>query len=572
MDNSTLHKAEELHSEALEYYLGIVREKNLIRAKYLLEKSAELGLAKSINLLGDWYFKDILPNKEYTEAVAWYKRGCKLGDGRSMFRLATCYDRGIGTPRDISLAIELYTKAYEAGVADACFPLARIYEKGDGVERNPLTAVGWYRKGSEMGDADCTCNLGFCYYKGNGVEKDIDKAKELFLEHSDYNSMVQRNLGIIFHEGTPTCEPDEEKAVYWLTRAANNGSVSAMLNLGEILRKKNRETAMDWYEKAAKSGNKKGAYQYAFFLYKYGPKEKWELSFKWMKKAAEGGHVAAQFMLGLFYKCEVGTPIDYVKAFYWFNLAAENGYEQAFSHIGRFYRDGRVVAKNYETALNWFEKAIPSKDKNVRSEALFDYGYMYLEGYGVKKNKNKAIDYLKQSKELGCLNAIKKLEELGNPDKSLKTSNRSSIIDHGDIIEYVRMKINDGQAGSLWVPNVLEKLVIHVQCIKESGIAQETEDGRWKWTLSNKDFAQWILMASDKLKLYWMTDKKQRRYYPFYFAKLFISKKGECFNPEALRHDMSAINNTYGDKDVKNYDKIKAAINKAEMEIKGKGL
>ena len=45
-------------------------------------------------------------------------------------------------------------------------------------------------------------------------------------------------------------------------------------------------------------------------------------------------------------------------------------------------------------------------------EALYDYGVMYLDGLGVKKNKIRAIGYLLESKELGCINAINKLKEL----------------------------------------------------------------------------------------------------------------------------------------------------------------
>ena len=131
-----------------------------------------------------------------------------------------------------------------------------------------------------------------------------------------------------------------------------------------------------------------------------------------MKLSAENKHVSAQFLLGLFYKCGIGTPVNHEKAFYWFNLAAENGYEQSYSHIGRYYLDGRIVKTNYENAALWFEKAITSQNENVRGEALFDYGVLYLDGLGVSKNREKAIGYFVESKKLGCLNAINKLKEL----------------------------------------------------------------------------------------------------------------------------------------------------------------
>ena len=55
MNNYALEQAEELFEQALEYFLGIEKEKNMIHAKELLQQSSELGLSKSSNLLGDWY-------------------------------------------------------------------------------------------------------------------------------------------------------------------------------------------------------------------------------------------------------------------------------------------------------------------------------------------------------------------------------------------------------------------------------------------------------------------------------------------------------------------------------------
>ena len=60
MNNYALEQAEELFEQALEYFLGIEKEKNMIHAKELLQQSSELGLSKSSNLLGDWYIKKII--------------------------------------------------------------------------------------------------------------------------------------------------------------------------------------------------------------------------------------------------------------------------------------------------------------------------------------------------------------------------------------------------------------------------------------------------------------------------------------------------------------------------------
>lgn len=45
MNNYALEQAEELFEQALEYFLGIEKEKNMIHAKELLQQSSELGLS-----------------------------------------------------------------------------------------------------------------------------------------------------------------------------------------------------------------------------------------------------------------------------------------------------------------------------------------------------------------------------------------------------------------------------------------------------------------------------------------------------------------------------------------------
>lgn len=570
MNNYALEQAEELFEQALEYFLGIEKEKNMIHAKELLQQSSELGLSKSSNLLGDWYIKKIIPGDNYKEAFKLYTRGCEFGDMRSFSRLAMCYEKGYGIKKDIPKALELYEKSVELGNKDACFSIARIYEKGENIKMDLSKAILWYKRGYEKGDADCACNLATCYYKGKGIEQNIEKAKEIFLAFSEYNTQNQRNLGVIFYKGTPSCKPNEEEAIYWFTKAANNGDITSMLHLGKIYKNLDKEKAMEWYRKAGSLDHKKAAYSYAFHLYQY--KIDWNESFKWMKCSAENKHVPAQFLLGLFYKCGIGTPVAHDKAFYWFNIAAENGYEQSYSHIGRYYRDERIIKIDYENALFWFEKAIASQNINVRGEALYDYGVMYLDGLGVKKNKIRAIGYLLESKELGCINAINKLKELDSDIISNENINNSRIIEHGNIIEYVEMKVNDGYESANWVENIVPKLNIYIECAKQYGLVGKNSEEKWFWKLSNKDFAQWVLDVSDDLKLYTTNERNQRKYYPYYFANLFLTKKGIKFKSEDLRHNMSAINTSINGKEVRNIKPLIAVRGIARREIKAKSL
>ena len=50
---------------------------------------------------------------------------------------------------------------------------------------------------------------------------------------------------------------------------------------------------------------------------------------RWYRKAAEQGHVAAQFMLGVMYAIGEGVPEDDIQAYAWISLASAQGVENA---------------------------------------------------------------------------------------------------------------------------------------------------------------------------------------------------------------------------------------------------
>lgn len=555
---------EQLFNQALDYFHGIGKDKNILIARHLMQEAAELGLAKAAILLADWYVKKYIPSTSCAEAIELYERCCAMGNPQAMCRLGMCYRKGIGVSRDPAKALEYYVKAHEAGMKEACFDIAIAYEKGLGVEKDLDQAVKWYKEGAESGDPSCACNLGFCYCNGVGTPRDIDKARDLFLEYSEFSPVIQKNLGVIFCKGTAACPPDEKQGVHWLKKAANNGDCVSALHLGDIFRKRDRDEAMKWYARAAELDKKKGAYTYAFYLYKYNSEGAWSSAFEWMKLSADHRYVPAMFMLGLFYKCGVGTDADHTKALFWFNLAAENEYDQAYCHIGRYYRTGQAVAVNYEMALQWFEKAIASKDDNVRGEALYDYGMMYLDGLGVIRNRGKAIAFFCQARDLGCINAINRLSDLNNPKPDDSLLDRTRVLKEGDIIQYVRMKVDDGHMKEKWAPDILRKLEAQVEMVKESGIAKQRPDGRYMWTLSNVDYAQWVLMVSDKLGLYCGESIDKRSYHPKFFAPLFLNKKGKEFKPVDLRTNMRKINDPNQIAGDKHITQLQAVIEAAE--------
>lgn len=73
----------------------------------------------------------------------------------------------------------------------------------------------------------------------------------------------------------------------------------------------NSKQAFHWFFKAANNGHVEAQYQVELYYEDGAIKDK-ELAFIWFKEAAEGGHEAAQLKLGIWYS----DTKDYANAFY----------------------------------------------------------------------------------------------------------------------------------------------------------------------------------------------------------------------------------------------------------------
>ena len=69
---------------------------------------------------------------------------------------------------------------------------------------------------------------------------------------------------------------------------------------------------------------------------------------KWLQKAAEQGHIAAQCDLGVMYQKGIGVEQDYRATLKWFRAAAEQGDALAQHNLGSLY------AKGFKIKGKWF--------------------------------------------------------------------------------------------------------------------------------------------------------------------------------------------------------------------------
>ena len=163
-----------------------------------IQAAVEAGYAPAEGTLGSFYYRGSGVPQDYAEAVKWFRKAAEKGYRHAQENLGECYARGEGVEQNYTEAKKWLEKAAQGGseTAKELLPtfdsdpkiLFRLGEEAR--ERNEMTtAVGYYAKAAELGYADAQCMLGKCYRFGEG------------------------NL-----------PKDEEEAVKWFRKAAENGS------------------------------------------------------------------------------------------------------------------------------------------------------------------------------------------------------------------------------------------------------------------------------------------------------------------------------------------------------------
>lgn len=87
---------------------------------------------------------------------------------------------------------------------------------------------------------------------------------------------------------------------------------------------------------------------------------------RWLRRAADMGHVRAQSNLGMLYDKGDGVPLDQKEAAVWYRKAADKGDAQSQFNLGLMYTNGEGVAKDRTEAVKWLKKAARQGHPNAR--------------------------------------------------------------------------------------------------------------------------------------------------------------------------------------------------------------
>lgn len=165
----------------------------------------------------------------------------------------------------------------------------------------------------------------------------------------------------------------------------------------------------------AKKGDAKAMYKvYEMYVDGTGVEKNYTEGINWLKKSANKGYSAAQFILGNCYNNgHLGVRKSYPEANKWFRKAMAQGSYCATVELAGNYYEGYGVAKSYAESFRLYNQAMTKGfNKDEKDEKLDDNAYgnkgiaefciarSYLRGNGVAKSETKAFEYFKKSYEL----------------------------------------------------------------------------------------------------------------------------------------------------------------------------
>ncbi len=214
---------------------------------------------------------------------------------------------------------------------------------------------------------------------------------------------------------------DIPKALDLFRAEAEKGNILALYDLGKMYRngllgeenisKSNEYFAValrGFLEIEPKADRLRDYVQYRIgkmFALGYGTEQDYTKAFVWLEKSAAEGNKFAQYSLGILYFYGNGVEQNFEKAFEYYKLSADQDNSYACYETAKMLCDGVGTTKNPEQAEIYFRKAYNGfckiAEENPDDKILYWLGVMTFRGIGCDADRERGIELIQQSAELG---------------------------------------------------------------------------------------------------------------------------------------------------------------------------
>lgn len=179
---------------------------------------------------------------------------------------------------------------------------------------------------------------------------------------------------------------NHDAAIKEFTALGNAGNMSAQLMLGALYNKggaipRDDQKAVVWFQKAAQQGNPEAQYQLGSLYENSQLPQSYSDAIAWYERAAQKGSAKAQVRLGHIYNRGLGVSQNISEAVLWYGKAALQNHPEAQYSLGLMYAQGKGFPKNDQLAIGWLTK---SAAQGFADAELF-LGDIYLTGASTHK-------------------------------------------------------------------------------------------------------------------------------------------------------------------------------------------
>lgn len=229
-------------------------------------------------------------------------------------------------------ALNLALPRAKAGDPAAQTLAAEILARGLGVARNEAEAAKWYQLAAEQGVPEAQFQYALLLLDGRFVKKDEKGAYALMQASAEAgNRLAQFNFAQLLVDREPG-DAGMAKAVSYYERAALAGLADAQYAMAQVYsngvggKKLDQVEARRWLVLAAVQNFDTAQVELGTWLVEgRGGTRDLKAGFGWMKRAADGGNVAAQNRLAKLYMGGIGTEPNSIDAAAWYIVARRAG-------------------------------------------------------------------------------------------------------------------------------------------------------------------------------------------------------------------------------------------------------
>jgi TPR repeat protein len=389
---------------------GIGKPADLPAAATSLKVAADRGCpAAMLGMSNALHFAFEMPSSD-AAALNWAQRAAAAGDSDGQVLVSSYVKQGVGIKADFDVAFKEATAAASAGNSNGVVEVALDTLQGQGIKLDTEAGLAELRQAAGMGNAHAMVLLGgFLQAGGTAIKQDRTAALMWVTKAANAGSisgLIQE--AVCYNQGWGVAK-DPAKSLELMKKAADTGDPGALMIYAleaETEKKITPEEATKLVERAVDDGSV-DAIKALADRYGTGNGVTKDLAqaAKLYARAVEAGNGPSALALGLLYGSQPASAGNATAAAYWFRQGADLGNMPSIYLLARCYSTGAGVPVNLKLAMQLFEVAAA----NGNAPAQVSMGDALLAGNVLKADPKAALEWYGRAAAQGFAEANIKL-------------------------------------------------------------------------------------------------------------------------------------------------------------------